>query len=178
MSRIKERQADIDREPTGAKVEEEFRSLMEGLRTTMPGAQVLLGFLFIVPFQAEFTSLSTTAQRLYLGAFFSAAMASILLIAPSVHQRFRAPRSGIARQNEGHVRAAVYISMVGSVFLGIAIGLSTALVVHVVGTGWPSWIGAAVVAAAIIYTWIMLPLLDFHDNLVEPPQDPGSGTTG
>lgn len=172
MSTVAEAQENVDRSATGQEVEEEFRSFMEGLRTTMPGAQVLLGFLLIVPFQGEFSELSDVGRVLYLTAFFSAALASILLIAPSVHQRFRAPRSGIARQNRGHVRAAVYVSMVGTVFLGIAIALSTALVVSIVGADWPAWLGVAVVAATTVYVWIGLPLLDFHER--HGGQDSGS----
>lgn len=164
MSTVAEHQENVDRSQTGQQVEEEFRSFMEGLRTTMPGAQVLLGFLLILPFQAEFSTLGDVGQGLYLTAFFSAALASILLIAPSVHQRFRAPRSGIARQNRGHVKAAVYVSMVGTIVLGIAIALSTALVVAIVGAGWPAWLGVAVIVATTLYAWIGLPLLDFHEH--------------
>jgi len=151
-----------DQESHDQDVDDEFRRLLEGLRTTLPGAQVLLGFLLIVPFQAGFAELSSMDRSLYLVTFFSSAIASVLLIAPSAHQRFRAPMDGIRRSTASHVRAAVWVSLVGTVFLGVAMGAAVALIGSVVDAGWGVTVGWAAVAVALAYSWVLQPLVLFR----------------
>lgn len=145
-------------------VDEGFTRLLDGLRTTLPGAQVLLGFLLVLPFQAEFASLTTVERGLYDVAFFSSALASVLLIAPSVQQRIRAPISGIKRSSKRHVDVAVRVSLVGTVLLGVALTASTALIGSVVAERWTAILGAAVVGLAVAWTWAYQPLVQFHDG--------------
>ncbi len=145
-------------------VDHSFQRLLEGLRTTLPGAQVLLGFLLIVPFQSEFGSLSTFERYLYEVSFFSSAMASVLLIAPSVHQRFRAPITGVERGDEDHVETAVWVSLVGTIFLGLAVAASTWLVGTVVGETTFSLVATAAVSLAVLYTWAVQPLVRFRNR--------------
>lgn len=141
--------------------DEKFRALMEGLRTTLPGITVLLGFLMILPFQSSFQERSGLTEALYLSSFVFAALASVLLIAPAVHQRVRAPFSGLDREHESHVRAAVRVAIVGTVCLGIAIVTSSALVASAVKAGWWTTGGVATIAAALFYTWFWQPLVVF-----------------
>ncbi len=145
-------------------VDRNFKRLLEGLRTTLPGAQVLLGFLLIVPFQRTFGSLSTFERYLYEVAFFSSAMSSVLLIAPSVHQRFRAPISGIEREDEAHVDVAVWVSLIGTIFLGLAVTAATWLVGSVVGETPFSIAATGAVSLAVVYTWALQPLVQFRNR--------------
>ena len=78
-----------------SEADEQFTRLLEGLRTTLPGVEVLFGFLLVFPLQANFSELTDFEKPLYVVALLSAAVALILLIAPSVHQRMRAPIDGI-----------------------------------------------------------------------------------
>ena len=71
-------------------VDDAFRAVLEGLRTTLPGVQVLFAFLLTLPLQQSFSSLATAEEVSFFVAFFGSAIASILLIAPSAHQRLRA----------------------------------------------------------------------------------------
>ncbi len=151
-------QDDID------EADKSFKRLLEGLRTTLPGAQVLLGFLFILPFQAEFSSMSDIDRIIYQVAFYSAALASVLLIAPSVHQRFRAPMTGIRRNDKAHVDVAVWVSLAGSVALGVAITASTALVGSTVSESWVATAMAVLVGLTVVYTWALQPLVQFRDG--------------
>lgn len=150
-------QDDID------EADKSFTRLLEGLRTTLPGAQVLLGFLFILPFQAEFSSMSDIDLVIYQVAFYSAALASVLLIAPSVHQRFRAPMTGIRRNDKAHVDVAVWVSLAGSVALGVAITASTALVGSAVSESWVATVMSSLVGLTVVYTWALQPLVQFRD---------------
>ena len=102
-------------------VDDQFRSLMEGLRTTLPGVQVLFAFLLVLPLQAEFTGISDGEKIAYYVSFFGSAMASVLLIAPSAHQRLRAPMTGLERRSERHLDVAVNLGIAGTIIFAIAL---------------------------------------------------------
>ena len=143
-------------------VDERFRSLMEGLRTTLPGAQVLVAFLLVLPVQAEFNLLSTVDLIAYYVAFATAMLASVLLIAPSVHQRVRSPISGVTRGNERHLQAAVRLTIAGTVFLMMALISVTYLVTSLVVTGVAAAVSAVVLGAVAGYSWFYQPLITFN----------------
>lgn len=142
-------------------VEERFRSLLEGLRTTLPGVQVLFAFLLAIPFQSRFRDLSDFQEGVYYVAFVSAAIASVLLIAPSVHQRVRAPVDGIARRSYGHLMTAVHLSIAGTVVFGLALVASAFLVTSLVYDDLIATIGVVAIAALMAWTWWYVPLVAF-----------------
>ena len=104
--------ADDAEEPSA---DEQFSALLEGLRATLPGVEVLFGFLLVLPFQQNFKKLQGSETRIYVVALVFAAMALVLRIAPSVHQRVRAPFTGLPRRNVRHVRFGAYLGIAGSV---------------------------------------------------------------
>lgn len=141
--------------------DDQFRALMEGLRTTIPGVTVLFGFLLALPFQSDFGELDTEDRFTYAVAFLSTAVAAILLIAPSVHQRVRGLMTGIPRRSPEHVTVAVALTVAGTVSFLVAVVSSTYLVASVrLGS-----VGAAVVLAATAllaaWSWFYLPLVTF-----------------
>lgn len=146
---------DID-EPEGEheRLNREFDQLLGGLRVALPGVQVLFAFLLTVAFTDAFEDLDADAVTAYLLAVTLAALASVLLIAPSVHHRLRF-RDGTKEQM---IRVANVFSVVGSTCLGLAIGCALYLVGDV---GFPGsaarWIGPAVTVVAA-FTWFVVPL--------------------
>lgn len=142
--------------------DENFRALMEGLRTTIPGVTVLFGFLLALPFQSDFADIAAVDRFTYVLAFLSTAVAAVLLIAPSVHQRVRGMMTGIARRTEAHVRVAVVLTVVGTAAFLVAIVASTYLVASVrLGS-----VGSAITLAAMSglagWAWFYLPLVTFR----------------
>ena len=99
--------------------------LLQELRVALPGVQVLFAFLLVVPFNARFAELTAGQRTLYLGALLCSAVASALLIAPSVHHRVLFHRK---RKTE-LVRLANRLAVTGMVVLGLAFTASVALVV-------------------------------------------------
>lgn len=153
--------ARTNRPDSDEEVEERFRSLLEGLRTTLPGVQVLFAFLLAIPFQSGFGDLSTWQEVVYYVAFFTAAIASILLIAPSVHQRMRAPIDGVARRSHRHVMSAVHLAITGTVVFGISLIAASFLVTSLVYDDVIATVGVVVIAALIVWTWLYMPLVAF-----------------
>lgn len=143
-------------------VDEQFRSFMEGLRTTLPGVQVLFAFLLVLPFQGSFADITGLEQRVYYTAFLTAALATVLLIAPSVHQRVRANRTTVARRHPGHLRSAVHIANVGTVLAVVALAASAYLVSSIVFGNLLAVTASVVVAAAAGYSWFYLPMVSWN----------------
>lgn len=146
----------------GHSADDDFRALMEGLRTTIPGVTVLFGFLLALPFQSDFGDIAAVDRFTYAVAFLSTALAAVLMIAPSVHQRVRGLMTGIARRSESHVKVAVGLTVAGTVSFLIAIAASTFLVASVrLGS-----VGAGIVLAAVAvlagWSWFYLPLVTFQ----------------
>jgi len=143
------------------KVEDEFRSLMEGLRTTLPGVQLATAFLLTVPMYDRYESLVHSERVAYYLAFASAVVSSLLLAAPSSHQRLRA-RDGITRHNRRHLDAAVKITVVGSALFAVTITAVTYLVASIVLTTTVAIVVTILVAATCLWSWYYLPLVSFR----------------
>ena len=145
-------------------VDDQFRSVLEGLRTTIPGIMVLFSFLLILPLQSSFPEISASNTTVFYIAFLSAALSSILLIAPSVHQRVRAPISGIRRTSLEHVMTATKIAIVGTVLFLVSISAVVYLVSAIVFAD--SIAAVATTATTVIagWAWFYVPLVQFRNS--------------
>lgn len=150
--------------PSRSDVEEQFRSLMEGLRTTLPGVQVLLAFLLTLPLQGAFADLRLFDQIVYQIALTGAATASVLLIAPSAHQRLRALRGGVGRQSSRHLRVAVRLTVAGTIAAAIAICAVVYLASTLVFDDTFAAVLTTAIAALVVWTWFEIPLVQFRND--------------
>lgn len=141
--------------------DDQFRALMEGLRTTLPGVQVLFAFLLTLPFQPAFSDLDGGDRLAYAVAIYASAVASVLLIAPSVHQRVRAPISGITRRHLDHVQVAAWLAIAGTVVFLVALVAAVYLVSSVVFAHTAAVTASVVIAATAGWTWFVLPAVQF-----------------
>lgn len=146
-------------------VDDEFRSLLEGLRTTLPGIQLITGFLLIVPFQVSFGELATAERIAFHVAFVSALTGSLLLMAPSSHQRLRAKDDGsVARRTPRHVAVAVRLSTAGSVLFALSLVAVAYLVASVVLNTVVAIVLTVVVGVVGAWSWFYLPLVSWADG--------------
>jgi hypothetical protein len=142
--------------------DQQFAALLEGLRATLPGVEVLFGFLLVLPFQQGFAKLGGVEKKLYAVALTSAGIALVLLIAPSVHQRVRAPFSGVPRHHVSHVKVGAYLGIGGSVAGSVALVAATWLALTVVyGNGVAVALGSAV-AVLLAWSWFWIPVVTFR----------------
>lgn len=150
------------RERDDGEVDDQFRAIMEGLRTTIPGVMVLFSFLLILPLQASFSDVSDPNTIMFYIAFASASISAVLLIAPSVHQRVRAPISGIKRHSRSHVMYATKVALVGTVTFLIAIVAVVYLVSSLVFTDVLAVVATVIIATVASWAWFYLPLVRFN----------------
>lgn len=155
----------------GQDVDDQFRAVLEGLRTTIPGVMVLFSFLLILPLQSSFPEISASNTAVYYIAFVSAALSSVLLIAPSVHQRVRAPISGIRRTSLEHVMSATKIAIAGTVLFLVAISAVVYLVSALVFDDLLAAVVTTSVTVVAGWTWFYVPLVRFRHH---PGEETGS----
>ncbi|HSF62376.1 MAG TPA: DUF6328 family protein [Gaiellaceae bacterium] len=78
-----------DRETTKQRLEREHGELLQELRSLIPGAQVLFGFLLAIGFTGEFARLDDMERYVYYVTLLSTAVALVLYLAPAVYHRVR-----------------------------------------------------------------------------------------
>src|SRR5262249_7077898 len=89
--------------------------LLNELRVAGTGIQVMFGFLLIVPFNTGWRHVSSFGQTVYFVTLLCVALASVLLIAPSVHHRILF-RHG---QKRALIRTANKLAIIATVFLAL-----------------------------------------------------------
>jgi len=63
--------------------------VLEELRSLIPGAEVLFGFLLAIRFTEKFDTLTVVQERVYYGTLLSTAFALVMLLAPAAFHRIR-----------------------------------------------------------------------------------------
>ena len=143
-------------------VEDEFRSLLEGLRTTLPGVQLATAFLLTVPMYDKYDTLVHSERMAYYVAFTSALVSSLLLTAPSSHQRLRSRDGVVTRHDRRHLDVAVRLTVAGSALFAVTITAVAYLVASVVLITPVAITLTIVVALACAWSWYYLPLVSFR----------------
>lgn len=71
------------------RLERELNELLQELRSLIPGAEVLFGFLLAISFTREFQSLGNLERYVYYATLASTGIALVLYLAPAAHHRLR-----------------------------------------------------------------------------------------
>jgi hypothetical protein len=132
-----------------------WNELLQELRVTQTGIQILSGFLLTLPFQARFTELDPVLVGLFLAAAGFATAATLLIVAPVPVHRALFGRH-VKRQL---VDAGAALAKAGLVCLAITVALVTALLFGFVLGTTAGVVAAVVTALAFLAAWLVLPLL-------------------
>lgn len=143
-------------------VEQEFLSLLDGLRVTLPGVQLITAFLLTVPLYDRYPDLEPFERVAYYVAFGCALASSILLTAPSSHQRLRAHGGSVARHSARHLDVAVRLTIAGSVLFGVALTAAAFVVSSLILSTPAALAVTATIALVLGWSWFYLPLVDFR----------------
>ena len=131
------------------RLEREHGELLEELRSLIPGAEVLFGFLLAIRFTGQFDDLSDTQRYVYYVTLLSTAAALVFFLAPAAYHRVRF-RAG---DKEYMVRKGNREAIAGSVAISIAFTGVIYLVTDLVfGTG-QAIAAAAAFFALIAWLW-------------------------
>ena len=147
-------QAHPDAESVDEKQDRQLIELLNELRVALPGVQMLLAFMLIVPFSQRFAELSDRQRDLFYVSFVSTALATICFITPASFHRIIWERGMKGRLL--HVSSNLVIA--GTVFLGVAITCVAALLTSFLYSSGVAIAVSAGIAAAIVVLWYAAPL--------------------
>ena len=133
--------------------------LLQELRISGLGVQVLFGFLLSLPFTARFGRLSQGQRDLYLASLALSAVATALLLGPVAYHRLVFRR----RQKEPLVRAASVMATLGLAAVGLAICAAVLLATSTVATGLPAGLITVFIAVLFAGLWFAFPLARRHE---------------
>ncbi len=128
--------------------------LLNELRVSGTGIQVMFAFLLVVPFNAGYRRMSQFDRIDYFTALLCIAIAATLLIAPSIHHRllFR------HHQRAYIVRTANRAAIVGTAFLGVGLTAILVLISNFVFGGVAAVTVGTLAGVVVITLWFAIPL--------------------
>lgn len=140
-------------ETEGERLDRNWNEMLQELRVTQTGTQILTGFLLTIPFQQRFAELDEVQRAIYLVLVGFAVLATILALAPvSLHRALfrRGAKTEIVRITNRLLigaLAAVALTLVGTSVLifDVVIGLQAGI------------IAGSVTALLTLLAWLVLP---------------------
>jgi hypothetical protein len=141
-------------EETQERLDRELIELLNELRVALPGVQVLFAFLLTVPFTQRFSQVSDVQQDAYFASFLCAAVATVLLIAPSAYHRLQWRR----KDKEHMLVIANRLAIAGTVFLALAVTGSVFFVTDFLFGALATAIVTGLTAGSFTWFWYGLPL--------------------
>jgi hypothetical protein len=136
-------------------LDQEWSELIEEHRLAMPGTQVLFAFLLVLPFQQRFQKLDDGQVYVYFSALICAAIAAVLLIAPTAAHRIRWRQ----QDKEALLNFANRTAIAATVFLAAGMTASVYLITDFLFGEPATAIVSAVLAGLFIAFWYGLPLV-------------------
>jgi Family of unknown function (DUF6328) len=128
--------------------------LLNELRVALPGAQVLLAFLLVVPFSNRFHTVDGAEKVALFVALLATVAGTLLLMAPSVYHRLRWGEGG----KSDVILVGNRFFLLGTALLAIGIAAVVFLVASVVYGAAVAIVTTCVVAATVVCTWYVYPL--------------------
>ena len=130
------REPALERDETPAeRLDRNWGELLQELRVTQTGIQILSGFLLTLPFQSRFTGLDPALVGVFLAAVASGTLATALVVAPVIahrllfrrHAKDRLVASGDLLAKAGLGCLALTVVLVVTLIFGFVIGLPAGL---------------------------------------------------
>jgi hypothetical protein len=151
----KDQRRDSGRDETEEeRLDRNLSELLQELRVALPGVQVLFAFLLAVPFQQGFEDITNFQRDVYFGTLICTAIAAVMLISPTAYHRvtFR------YQQKRKLIFYANQFSVVGLVFLALAMIGAITLITDVLFSSTATIVVSGLAALAFGFFWFLLPL--------------------
>ena len=152
---MNENPASVREETEEERADRNLSDLLQELRVALPGVQVLFAFLLTVPFTNRFDDLTNFQQKLYFGVLIAIALATVLLLAPTIGHRILFRR----QQKEYIVTASNNLSLIGMFLLAVAMCGAIALISDFVFGATTAIVSTLVMAAAFAGFWFAGPII-------------------
>ena len=148
-------------ETSEERADRNWDELLQELRVSQTGVQLIAGFLMTLPFQSRFAELDTFQQRWYLGLIALACLTIGLTLTPvAIHRRLFRSHAKDSLVRAGHVITMLALGAIGLLLAGIVF-----LVVDVVVDRTFAATGGLLAALALTALLVVVPrLVDGTDD--------------
>jgi hypothetical protein len=137
-----------------SRLDRELGELLQELRVALPGIQVLFAFLLTVPFSQRFPQVTSPQKGAYFVAFLCAAAATAFFIAPTAYHRI------LWREHDKEflLRVANVLTLVGTVFLAVAVVSAVFVITDLLFRGGTSIVVTTAAGLLFAALWYVLPV--------------------
>ena len=156
-------------ETENERLDRNWGELLQELRVTQTGTQILTGFLLAVAFQPRFADLDAFQVRLYLVLVVLTVVTTALALAPvSLHRGLF--HRGMKRQT---VRAGNALTAATLACLSVVLPATALLIVDVVVGRGAAFVTAGALFAVLLTLWVLVPafLRHRHGGVERRPDD-------
>jgi hypothetical protein len=136
-------------------VSRELDELLQQLRITLPGVQVLFAFLLTVPFTERFHLIDGIARDMFFVAFLTTTAAAALLLAPVAYARIQFRQYDKERLLHLGTTAAI----IGLALLAISLSASTFVVTQVLFSNAIAGLVAGLALLLFAVAWFVVPVV-------------------
>ena len=147
------------------RINRELMELLNEIRVGLPGVQFLFAFLLVVPFQQGGAKTTPFQHGVYYVALVSAAVSTVLLIAPAAQHRV------LFRQHDKEtlLRRSSRSAFAGLMVLIVSMTASLLLVLDFFLGPWQAWITAGAIFAGLVWWWAVVPFWHRAHNEQDVP---------
>ena len=166
MSEIDAKPDDGRSETHNERADRNWNELLQELRVTQTGVQILTGFLLTVPFSNRFEDLTAFQRDVYLAVLAGSVLTTGLVVAPVAMHRvlFR------QRRRELLVESGNRFAMAGLAMLAVTVSGVVLLVVDVVVGATAGWVAGGAILLVLTLLWGVGPWL--ANRLDDSPHNP------
>ena len=161
--------ADGERDETPTeRLDRQFEDILQELRVSQAGVQILFAFLLGIAFTQVFADIADWQRGVYIATLLATVLAAALFVGPVSYHRivFR------QKMRRSLVEASNTMAIIGLGFLMLAMIGAVLLVVSVVlGQTWAAWITAGV-AIVFVVVWYAIPLAHRLRGNVDANREP------
>jgi hypothetical protein len=155
-----------DDQPSPETLTRNWDELLQEIRVTQTGVQILTGFLLTVPFSNRFEDLTAFQRDVYLAVLAGSVLTTGLVVAPVAMHRvlFR------QRRRELLVESGNRFAMAGLAMLAVTVSGVVLLVVDVVVGATAGWVAGGAILLVLTLLWGVGPWL--ANRLDDSPHNP------
>lgn len=152
--------------PSQETLNRNWDELLQEIRVTQTGVQILTGFLLTVPFSNRFTELTAFQRDVYLAVLAGSVLTTGLVVAPVAFHRvlFR------QRRRQLLVESGNRFAMAGLAMLALTVSGAILLVVDIVLGRIAGWAAGGAILVVLALLWAVLPRV--ADTVDDRPHNP------
>jgi hypothetical protein len=129
-----------------------YYGLLQELRVLLPGVQVMVAFLFTVPFSGRFEQLDPIGTALFAVAISSGLLAVVSFIGPTAYHRL-----GDRTARSSRLLWSIRATVIGLGFLAVSLLTALALVSRFIYDGPVALVMTVVLGLAMLLLWVVIP---------------------